>query len=200
MKRSGSGGRKAIFLDRDGTLLVEVGYLNHPSQVMPYHFTVEALRLARKAGYLLILVTNQSGIARGYLSEAELETIHDKMQALLEEGGAGLDAVFYCPHHKNGSVNEYAVKCSCRKPGIELGLRAARRFNIDLEASFMIGDKKTDLEFGRALGVTPCLVRTGFGTFEEKSLGPAGFEGARIFDNLLDSVRYITTRRTGQDL
>jgi len=186
--RSDSRGRKALFLDRDGTLLVEVGYLNHPSQVMPYHFVIQALKLARQAGFLLILVTNQSGIARGYLSEAEMNEIHGRMQALLGEGGAGLDAIYHCPHHKEGTVEEYAVDCACRKPGTLLGHLAAERFGIDLEASFMIGDKETDLAFGRALGVTPCLVRTGFGRFEENSLGSAGLEGARVFDNLLNAV------------
>jgi len=195
--RSDSRGRKALFLDRDGTLLVEVGYLNHPSQVMPYHFVIQALKLARQAGFLLILVTNQSGIARGYLSEAEMNEIHGRMQALLGEGGAGLDAIYHCPHHKEGTVEEYAVDCACRKPGTLLGQQAAERFGIDLEASFMIGDKETDLAFGRALGVTPCLVRTGFGRFEENSLGSAGLEGARVFDNLLNAVRWIIERRTG---
>ena len=199
MTGSGSGGRKAIFLDRDGTLLVEVGYLNHPSQVMPYHFAARALRQARQAGFLLILITNQSGIARGYLSEAELEGVHERMEALLDEGGARLDAIYYCPHHKDGTVGEYAAGCGCRKPGTLLGQQAAERFGIDLEASFMIGDKETDLAFGRALGVEPCLVRTGFGSFEESSLGPAGLEGARVFDDMLDAVRWITERRTGQD-
>jgi len=195
--RSDSRGRKALFLDRDGTLLVEVGYLNHPSQVMPYHFAIQALKLARQAGYLLILITNQSGIARGYLSEVELNEIHGRMQSLLGEGSAGLDAIYYCPHHKEGTVDEYSGECACRKPGTLFGQEAAERFGIDLEASFMIGDKETDLEFGRALGVAPCLVRTGFGSFEESSLGSAGLEGARIFDNLLDAVRWIIEQRIG---
>jgi D-glycero-D-manno-heptose 1,7-bisphosphate phosphatase len=195
---SGSEARKAIFLDRDGTLLVEVGYLNHPSQVMPYQFAARALRLARQAGFLLILITNQSGIARGYLSETELDKIHTRMHNLLDEDGTSLDAVYYCPHHSDGTVGEYAIECGCRKPATLLGEQAAERFNIDLEASFMIGDKGTDLAFGRALGVKPCLVRTGYGRFEERSLGPAGLEGARVFDNLLDAVRWIAERRTGQ--
>jgi D-glycero-D-manno-heptose 1,7-bisphosphate phosphatase len=199
MKVSGTGKRKALFLDRDGTLLVEVGYLNHASQVAPYHFTLQALRLAREAGFLLILVTNQSGIARGYLSEAELDGIHERMQSLLGEGGARLDGIYYCPHHREGTVREYAIECACRKPGPQLGRLAARRFGIDLEVSFMVGDKETDLEFGRALGVTPCLVRTGFGGFAEKDLGPAGLEGARVFDNVLEAVGWITGQKTGQE-
>ncbi len=190
---------KAIFLDRDGTLLVEVGYLNHPSQVVPYYFTAEALKLAGEAGFLLILVTNQSGIARAYLSEAELGAIHERMQAILRDSGVELDGIYYCPHHAEGTIERYRTKCACRKPGTMLGEEAAERFGIDLGASFMIGDKKSDLAFGRALGVTPCLVRTGFGSFEESSRGSTGLEGARIFDNLLDTVQWIRKRRIGPD-
>jgi len=183
--------KKAIFLDRDGTVLVEAGYLNHPSQVAPYCFTAEALNLAREAGFLLIIITNQSGIARGYLSEAELGAIHGRMRQVLRESGVDLDGIYYCPHHPEGTVERYRKRCPCRKPGTLLGEQAAERFGIDLEASFMIGDKETDIAFGRALGVTPCLVRTGFGSFEESSRGGAGAEGARVFDNLLDAVRWI---------
>lgn len=182
---------KAIFLDRDGTLLVEVGYLNHPSLVAPYRFTLEALRMARRAGFLLIVVTNQSGIARGYLSEDDLAAIHERMAMIFRESGVELDAIYYCPHLDKGTVERYGHKCSCRKPGTLLGERAIERFGIDREASFMIGDKETDLEFGRALGVTPCLVRTGFGRYEEASRGGGGLAGAHVFDNLLRCVEWI---------
>ncbi len=190
---------KAIFLDRDGTLLVDIGYLNHPAQVVPYHFTLDALAMAREGGFLLVLVTNQSGIARGYLSEPDLDAIHNRMQSLFREAGVEMDGIYYCPHHAEGTVPGYRKECACRKPGTLLGEQSARRFGIDLGTSFMIGDKETDLAFGRALGVTPCLVRTGFGSFEEKRLGPAGLKGARVFDNLLDTVMWIRERRIGPD-
>jgi D-glycero-D-manno-heptose 1,7-bisphosphate phosphatase len=186
---------RAIFLDRDGTLLVEVGYLNHPSLVVPYHFTYQALRMARESGYVLIVVTNQSGISRGYLTEADLEEIHRRMQEALGRGGAGLDAIYYCPHHHLGTIPKYRKRCACRKPGTLLGEQAVERFKIDLGQSFMIGDKNTDLQFGSSLGVAPCLVRTGFGAFEEWRIGTQGLHGIPVFDNLLDAVTAITLKR-----
>jgi D-glycero-D-manno-heptose 1,7-bisphosphate phosphatase len=182
---------RAIFLDRDGTLLVEIGYLNHPSLVAPYHFTLEALRQARSAGFLLIAVTNQSGIARGYLTEPGLSQIHDRMQGVFADHGVELDAVYYCPHHPEGTVSEYTMECSCRKPGPDLGLRAARRFGISLDQSYVIGDKETDLLFGDALGATSCLVRTGFGKSEEPGIA-AEDRRYEVFDNVLGAVSWIT--------
>jgi D-glycero-D-manno-heptose 1,7-bisphosphate phosphatase len=183
---------RAIFFDRDGTLLVEVGYLVHPSRVVPYHFAAEALRTARQHGYILVAVTNQSAVARGYLSEADLGVIHLRMQDVLRPAEAELDAIYYCPHHPEGTVTAFRKECRCRKPGTELGRRAARRFDIDLGSSFVIGDKETDVLFGRNLGVTPCLVRTGFGAYEEKRLGAGGLKGLGVFDNVLEAVSWIT--------
>ena len=182
---------KAILFDRDGTLLVEVGYLNHPSLVVPYHFVPEALRKARDNGYLLIAVTNQSGVARGYLTESDLSLIHERMQDILRSKDVSLDAIYYCPHHPEGSVAAYRRACTCRKPGIALGQEAARRFRIDLESCFVIGDQETDLLFGRALDAETCLVRTGFGAAEEKRLGRAGLKTSKVFDNVLDAVGWI---------
>jgi D-glycero-D-manno-heptose 1,7-bisphosphate phosphatase len=184
---------KALFLDRDGTLLVEVGYVNHPSVVTPYNFAGEALRRARAHGYLTVVITNQSGIARGYLTEEELAGIHERMHRLLEPYGAALDAVYYCPHYPGARVEAYRKTCSCRKPGTDLGLQAVERFGIDVTSSYMIGDKETDLLFGKALGVTPCLVRTGFGSYEEQRLGSVGIQDSMVFDNLLAAVDRITS-------
>jgi D-glycero-D-manno-heptose 1,7-bisphosphate phosphatase len=183
---------KAVFFDRDGTLLIELGYLTHPSRVAPYHFAAEALRMARDHGYLLIAVTNQSAIARGYLSEADLAVIHRRMQDIFGEARAELDAIYYCPHHPDGTVRAYRKKCDCRKPGIELGVQAARKFDIDLKGSFLIGDKETDLLFGSGLGMTTCLVRTGLGAPEEERLGGEGLKDSMVFDNVLDAVKWIT--------
>lgn len=182
---------KAIFLDRDGTLLVEMGYLLHHSLVVPYCFTLEALRKAREQGYLLIVVTNQSAVARGYLSEAELALIHLRMQEIFRSGGAALDGIYYCPHYPTGAREVYRRKCGCRKPGTDLGLAAARRFDIDLKQSFMIGDTETDLLFGRNLGTTACLVRTGSGAFAERGLDRGGLNRVKVFDHLLDAVTWI---------
>lgn len=184
--------RKAIFFDRDGTLLVEVGYLNHPSLVVPYRFTGEALKLARKSGFMLIAVTNQSGVARGYISESDLGDIHRRMRDILGEVGAPLDAVYYCPHHSDGKVAAYRRKCDCRKPAPGMGFEAARRFGIDLGGSYMVGDKETDVLFGINLGVTPCLVRTGYGSFEERAMKASPPGNFHVFEDVLGAVEWMT--------
>jgi D-glycero-D-manno-heptose 1,7-bisphosphate phosphatase len=188
----GAGQNKAIFLDRDGTILVEVGYLNHPSQVVPYAFAPEALRRARESGFLLIVVTNQSGVARGYIRESDLVAIHGRMHSLLAESDARLDAVYYCPHHPHGTVVDYSKRCDCRKPGIALGIEAARKFDIDLTKSYMIGDKHADVLFGENLGVYPCLVRTGYGSRDEDLVTSSG--RISVFDNVLEAVDWITRK------
>jgi D-glycero-D-manno-heptose 1,7-bisphosphate phosphatase len=188
---------KAVFFDRDGTLLVEVGYLTHPSMVVPYHFAYDALRLARAHGYLTIVVTNQSGIARGYLTEEDLAAIHSRMQDLLRAKGVELDAIYYCPHYPEARVDAYRSECDCRKPATALGLKAIKRFDIDIEASFVIGDKETDVLFGKALGATPCLVRTGFGSYEEHRPGGGPLKGACVFDNVLEAVEWLVEGNGG---
>ena len=182
---------RAIFFDRDGTLLVEMGYIVHPSVARPYRFTAQALSEARRRGFLLIAVTNQSGVARGYMRESELAAIHNGMQDLLGRSGAALDAIYYCPHHPLGRVPAYRRTCDCRKPGTALGVAAAERFDIDLPRSFMIGDKETDVQFGTNLGVTPCLVRTGYGSYEEQAVKAECGESARVFDHVLGAVDWI---------
>jgi len=192
--KMGTESRKAVFFDRDGTLLVEMGYVNHPSVVTPYRFTAEALRIAKEHGFLLIVVTNQSGIARGYITEDDLEAIHDRMENILGRAGATIDAVYYCPHHVDGKIAEFRRRCNCRKPAPGMGLEAARRFGIDLGASYMIGDKETDVVFGKNLGVTPCLVRTGYGSYEEKIMKAASLGDLHVFEDVLAATRWIGGR------
>jgi D-glycero-D-manno-heptose 1,7-bisphosphate phosphatase len=186
--------KKAIFFDRDGTLLVEMGYVAHASQIWPYSFACEALRLARARGFLLVMVTNQSGIARGWLSEEDLAAVHARMQEVLKQGGAELDAIYYCPHHPQGTVERYRQSCSCRKPAPGLGLAAIRDLGIDAARSLVIGDKASDLRFGQALGLSTCLVRTGFGAAEEARLGEEGLSGVHVAGNALEAVSWAIQR------
>ena len=179
--------RNAIFFDRDGTLLVEFGYLTHPTQAVPYARSGEAIRRAKAHGFLAIVVTNQSGIARAYLNEMQLEEIHDRVLALYAEDG-GIDAVYYCPHHPDGTVPAFSRPCSCRKPAPGLGRAAADRFGIDLARSYVVGDKLTDVDFGRALGARPCLVRTGFGKREEARAGAETLRDVHLAGDVLDAV------------
>jgi D-glycero-D-manno-heptose 1,7-bisphosphate phosphatase len=186
--------RKAIFFDRDGTLLVEMGYLSHPSLVRPYYFTPEALRLAKGAGFFLVVVTNQSGIARGFLREGDLDAIHARMKTLLARDGAAVDAIYYCPHHPQGTVADYTARCDCRKPAPGMGRRAAGQHDIDLAGSYVVGDKMSDFRFGRNLGATSCLVRTGYGDAESLALIQSGLKEADIFDNVLEATKYIVEK------
>jgi len=148
------GKRAAVFLDRDGTIIADDNYLSEPAQVRLLPGAAEAIRCLRAAGYLIIVVSNQSGIARGLFTEERLAEINRRMEALLAAEGAHLDAIYYCPHLPEGTVAKYARECDCRKPAPGLLLRAAREHNIDLSRSWIIGDAERDVEAGRRAGLT----------------------------------------------
>ena len=190
-------GRKAIFFDRDGTLLVEMGYISHPTLAVPYAFSAEAVKLAREHGFLVFVVTNQSGIARGWLAEDQLNAIHDRMVSSLAAHGASIDGIYYCPHHPEGTVEQYRAACNCRKPAAELGRRAAAQHDIDLSRSFVIGDKISDIGFGKALGASSSLVRTGFGRASEEVARISGITPDHVADDVLEAVRWAV-RRDGE--
>ena len=159
--------RKACFFDRDGVIIEEADYISDPSLVRLCPFAVDAIRAMHDAGRLVIVVSNQSGIARGYFTEADLRAVEARMNELLAEAGVKIDAAYYCFHHKKGIVPEYAIDCDCRKPKPGLLLRAAKDLDIDLDASFMIGDKESDLEAGLNAGCRGvALVRTGHGVHQ----------------------------------
>ena len=157
--------RKAVFLDRDGTLNVEKGYIRDIDQVEMYPGAAGAVRLLNKAGILAILVTNQTGAARGFYGIEHVHGLNNKVQELLKDGaGARLDAMYYCPHYADGIVAEFTRACDCRKPAPGMILQAARDFkNIDLANSYVVGDKATDITFARNGGCRAVLVRTGYG-------------------------------------
>ncbi len=137
--------RAAIFLDRDGTVIEDVGYLSDPDQVRLLPGALSALRRLRQAGFALVLVSNQSGVGRGFVTEAQAQTVHERMVQILGNGGVLLDGAYYCPHSPDEG-------CSCRKPSPEMVQRAAIDLDIDLERSFLIGDQFRDLEAGRRAG------------------------------------------------
>lgn len=148
--------RPAIFLDRDGTLNESVGYVNHPSRLRLFPWTVEAIRTVRDEGYLAVLVTNQSGVGRGFFPESLMHEVHGQLEALLKEAGTELDGIYSCPHRPSDG-------CECRKPKPGMLLRAASELDCDLSRSWMVGDSLSDLEAGWAAGARSALVRTGFG-------------------------------------
>jgi D-glycero-D-manno-heptose 1,7-bisphosphate phosphatase len=155
--------REAVFLDRDGTLIEEVHYLATPEQVRLIPGAAEAVRKLNDAGVLVVVVTNQAGVARGYFPESRVAEVHARLSALFAEHGAKIDAYYFCPHHPTEGVDLYRVECECRKPKPGLLLTAARELDIDLAQSWMIGDKLADSGAGVAAGCRAILVRTGHG-------------------------------------
>jgi len=179
---------KACFLDRDGTLIEERNYLDDPGQVALAPGVPEALRLLRDAGYRLIVISNQSGIARGYFTLEQLKAVERRVGELLAEQGLSLDANYYCFHHEKGVIPEFTRPCDCRKPKPGLLLQAVRDFSLDPAQCLMIGDKVSDLQAGYAAGCrAAALVRSGHGAEQDIS----GFPGAVDAPDILAAVRRL---------
>lgn len=172
--------KRAVFLDRDGTINEEKEYLYRIEDFEFIPGVPRAIRLLNEAGFFVAVASNQSGVARGFYTEEDVQYLHRHIAGELAKEGARVDAWLYCPHHPQGR-GSYALPCRCRKPLPGMLTEAARRFGIDLESSVMIGDKLADIEAGTAAGCRPILVRTGYGSAEEPSL-PAGIE---VYDDLL---------------
>jgi histidinol-phosphate phosphatase family protein len=166
--------RPAGFLDRDGTLVEEVPYLHDPERLVLLPRVGELARLA-DAGYALVVVTNQAGVARGFYDEAAVAAVHRRLGALLAAEGVRADAVLYCPHHPEGTVARYARACRDRKPGPGMLEAAARRLGLDLAASFLIGNSPTDVGAAVAVGVTPLFVTSGHAAGRPPPPGVAAF-------------------------
>lgn len=154
---------RVIFLDRDGTLNEEVHYLHRPEDLVLLPGVPEALRSLKEAGYRLVVVTNQAGVARGYYPESDVKKLHDYMNEQLRPLGAEIDRFFYCPHHPEHGIGAYKTVCRCRKPETGMFELAEREYEIDRAHSWMIGDKLIDVEAGRRYGVHTVLVGTGYG-------------------------------------
>ena len=164
---------RAVFLDRDGTLVDELGFLVRASDLRLLPGAAEGVRRFNQAGWRVVVVTNQSGIARGLLDEPTLAAIHARLATELARSGARLDAILHCPHHPDEGVPPLRGVCACRKPSPGLLLQAARRFELDLGASWTIGDSLRDLEAGRRAGLAGgVLVLTGKGSAERALLAP----------------------------
>jgi len=185
-----TGIRGAVFLDRDGTLIEEVGYLDRLERVELYPWTIDAIRGLNRAGLRVVLVSNQSGVARGFCTEDVVDQVHRHMASLLDAGGARIDAYYYCPHHPDGKVAGYAIRCECRKPSPGLVERAVREFGIDPARSFVVGDRWLDVALARRVGARGVLVRTGYGAAEE-ARPPAGLDADATADNLAGAVGWI---------
>jgi D-glycero-D-manno-heptose 1,7-bisphosphate phosphatase len=192
--------RRAIFLDRDGTISKEVGYVNHLSRFQLLPRSLEAIRLINEAGFLAVVVTNQSGVARGYFPESLVQQVHEKLAGLVRAAGARLDGIYYCPHHPQEGNSPYRQDCACRKPRPGLIERASRELEIDLAGSSIIGDSWIDIEAGARAGLPGVLVLTGYGRgLLEHQPHRLTNSPAHVAEDLLDAVRWIL-RREGLQL
>jgi D-glycero-D-manno-heptose 1,7-bisphosphate phosphatase len=180
--------RPAVFLDRDGTLIEERGYIDRLALLSVFPWSGDAIRLLNRAGIAAVVITNQSGIARGLLDEPLLVEVHAEIDRRL--GTARIDGYFFCPHLADAADARYRVACECRKPKPGLIFRAARELDLDLSQSFMVGDRWLDVACGRAAGVRPLLVRTGHGAHEEAQVAPTAQPDA-ILNNLMEAVGWI---------
>ena len=162
--------RPAIFLDRDGVIIEEVGYLSSPDEVRLIDGAANAIARLNLSSIAVVVATNQSGVARGYFPESRVHRVHARLDELLAIGGAGIDGYFHCPHHPTAGREPYRRECDCRKPRSGLLTLAAGRMDLDLSRSILIGDKLTDLQAGAAAGCRTILVRTGHGTSVKEPL------------------------------
>ena len=158
--------RPAIFIDRDGTLSHEVGYVNHVSRFRLYPWAVDAVRLANEAGFLTVVVTNQAGVARGYFPESVIHEVHALLRAAMEGGGATLAGIYVCAHHPSVGEAPYRLDCDCRKPKPGLLRRAQAELGIDLMRSYVVGDRFGDVQLAWNVGARGVLVKSGYGRGE----------------------------------
>jgi D-glycero-D-manno-heptose 1,7-bisphosphate phosphatase len=181
--------RPAIFLDRDGVIIDDVHHLSAPSQVQIIPGSAEAIAALNRAGWPVVVVTNQSGVARGLFTLDVLHAVHRRISEQLLGKGARVEAYFFCPHHPAAEVAEYRLECSCRKPRPGMLVRAARELGLDLAGSWMIGDRDTDLQAGAAAGTRTILVRTGYGaSLDAASLDRNALNLEVVAKDLADAV------------
>ena len=184
----------AVFLDRDGTLAWEAGYVDRPERLVLFPYVVDALRLLRRAGFRLVVITNQAGLAHGMFDEAALDAIHDDLTRRLRTGGVELDGIYVCPHHTDASIERYRVACDCRKPRPGLVRQAERELGLDLARSFVVGDRWRDVGVAQSCGARGILVRTGYGE-TEAAHPPPGAAVAAVVDNLMQATTWILMNR-----
>ena len=191
-------GARAVFLDRDGTLIEEVGYLNRIDRAVLYPWSIDAVRLLNRAGFKVVVISNQSGVARGYFDESFVAEVEAWLSEQMKAGGARIDAFYYCPHHPDARIERYRLDCDCRKPRPGLARRAAAEMNLDLARSIVAGDWWIDVQVAQAVGAAGILVRTGFGASEERK-PPEGVAAAAIVDNLIEAVSFILCNMPGRE-
>lgn len=181
----------AVFLDRDGTINEEVGYLGDLEKLNIYPNSFEAIRLINKSGMKAVVITNQSGVARGYFSEDFVMTVHSRINETLQKKGAHIDRFYYCPHHPTEGKGHYLKSCNCRKPKTGMLIKASEELGIDLSRSYMVGDTAKDIELAKGARVKGILVKTGYGKKEMSS----DIKPDYIAEDIRDAVNWIMKDR-----
>ncbi len=192
----GSVLKKAVFLDRDGTINEEVGYLSRPQQVRLLPGAAAAMVRLRAAGFALVGISNQSGLARGYFTEADLYAAQAEVERQLGELGASLDGFYYCPHLPEGTVEHLAKDCDCRKPGTGMIDQAVKKMGLTTEGSYMVGDRLGDVACGRAAGLTSILVQSGHEDWPPRTPEQ---EPHFLAPDLAAAANWILQRESGED-
>lgn len=184
--------RGIVFLDRDGTLIEDAGYLRDPASLRVLPGAAEALRLLSRGGFLLAVVSNQAGLAKGIITRAEMEAVHRRFVSAFEREGVAFDAVEYCPHHPEGTVEAYRRACACRKPGTALPEGILLRLRVpDSFPRFVVGDKMSDVSMGIRLGASTVLVGTGYGNAEKVSGERAGIAPDAFLPGMREAAGWI---------
>jgi D-glycero-D-manno-heptose 1,7-bisphosphate phosphatase len=186
----------AVFLDRDGTLIDEVGYLDRLERLALFPYSIDAVRLLNRAGFRVVVVTNQAGVAHGMFEEQFVTDTHRYLDEKLAAAGARVDRYYYCPHHPNAAVEAYRIKCECRKPGTGMIRNAERELGLDIARSFVVGDRWLDIEMAQASGASGILVLTGYGK-TEASRPREGVKADAVVANLIEATAWILRRNAG---
>lgn len=190
--------RRAVFLDRDGTINKDVGYPDSFQSIEIFPYSFEAVRQINKAGLLAVIITNQSGVGRGLIVEKDLRQIHRKFQDVFARHKAHFDGIYYCPHYLHSPIPRYRQDCTCRKPLPGMALRAVSDLDIDMKKSYVVGDKVEDILFGLNIEAQPVLVLTGFGPESRQQLKEKGVTPAHVSPTLLEAVNWILHKEKEQ--
>jgi D-glycero-D-manno-heptose 1,7-bisphosphate phosphatase len=180
-----------IFFDRDGTINEEVNYLSSPEQLKLIPRAIQAIQEANTTGSKVFIISNQAGVARGFMNEEQVQLVNKSLLQLLLQKDCTIDKLYYCPHHPDYGEPPYRADCECRKPKIGMLLQAALEFQIDLASSFVVGDKLTDIQTATNAGATGILVKTGYGLREMNLLRQNNVHPAYIADDIFDAVQFI---------
>lgn len=187
--------RPLVLVDRDGTVIVEKGFLGDPAGVELIAGAAAAIRKLNEAGWAVAIATNQSGVGRGFYSLERMRATNDRLVALLEAEGARLDAVEFCPHHPEARLEEFRKRCSCRKPGTGMAANAAAKLNLSADGAAVVGDRLVDVEMGLALGGPGILVLTGVGEEQREDAARAGITPTAIVPDLRGAVDWLLKRK-----